>query len=56
MTMIGHIRGTLLYKQAPQLLVDVQGVGYEIVAPMTTFYHLPEIGCGGQFVYPFKYT
>lgn len=42
--MIGLIRGHILEKQAPLLLVDVQGVGYEINAPMTTFYKLPEIG------------
>lgn len=42
--MIGQIRGILIHKQAPQLLVDVQGVAYEIEAPMTTFYKLPEAG------------
>lgn len=42
--MIGQIRGTLLEKQPPFLLVDVNGVGYELSAPMSTFYHLPEIG------------
>lgn len=42
--MIGRIRGTLLNKQAPELLVDVQGVAYEIYAPMTTIYQLPDIG------------
>ncbi|MBL4584608.1 MAG: Holliday junction branch migration protein RuvA [Pseudomonadales bacterium] len=42
--MIGQIRGVLLEKQAPLLLVDVQGVGYEIQAPMTTFYAIPDIG------------
>ena len=42
--MIGQLRGTLLEKIAPQLLIDVNGVGYEIFAPMTTFYRLPEIG------------
>ncbi len=42
--MIGQIRGTLLEKQAPELLVDVAGVGYEIQAPMTTFYQLPAPG------------
>jgi holliday junction DNA helicase RuvA len=42
--MIGQIRGTIVEKQPPQLLVDVQGVGYEIDAPMSTFYRLPEIG------------
>ena len=42
--MIGQIRGTILEKQPPQLIVDVQGVGYEIDAPMGTFYQLPEVG------------
>ena len=42
--MIGQIRGILLEKQAPHLLVDVQGVGYEIQAPMPTFYAIPEVG------------
>lgn len=42
--MIGRIQGKLLIKQAPYLLVDVQGVGYEIEAPLSTFYQLPEVG------------
>jgi len=42
--MIGRITGVLLEKQAPELLVDVNGVGYEIQAPMTTIYQLPEVG------------
>ena len=42
--MIGQICGIILEKQPPQLLVDVQGVGYEIDAPMGTFYQLPDIG------------
>lgn len=42
--MIGQIRGTLLEKTPPQLILDVNGVGYEIDAPMSTFYKLPEIG------------
>lgn len=42
--MIGQIRGTLLEKQPPQLLLDVQGIGYEIDAPMGTFYRLPDVG------------
>ena len=41
--MIGRIRGTLLHKQAPQLLIDVNGIGYEVSAPMSTFYNLPEL-------------
>jgi holliday junction DNA helicase RuvA len=42
--MIGQIRGILIHKQPPHLMVDVQGVAYEIEAPMTTFYKLPETG------------
>lgn len=42
--MIGRIHGVLVAKQAPELLVDVQGVGYEILAPMTTIYQLPALG------------
>lgn len=42
--MIGRIRGKLLEKHAPELLVDVSGVGYEIQAPMTTIYQLPAPG------------
>jgi Holliday junction DNA helicase RuvA len=42
--MIGRIHGKLIDKQPPELLVDVNGVGYEIQAPMTTIYRLPEVG------------
>ncbi|MGB5276552.1 MAG: Holliday junction branch migration protein RuvA [Gammaproteobacteria bacterium] len=42
--MIGRIKGRLLSKQPPELLVDVQGVGYEMEAPMSTFYQLPSVG------------
>lgn len=42
--MIGSIRGTLLEKHSPELLVDVGGVGYELLAPLTTFIQLPELG------------
>ncbi|HED35153.1 MAG TPA: Holliday junction branch migration protein RuvA [Gammaproteobacteria bacterium] len=42
--MIGRIHGKIIEKQPPQLLIDVQGVGYEIDAPMSTFYQLPNLG------------
>lgn len=42
--MIGQIHGLIIEKQPPQLLIDVQGVGYEIDAPMSTFYQLPDVG------------
>ena len=42
--MIGRITGTLIEKRPPSVLVDVQGVGYELNVPMSTFYQLPVIG------------
>jgi holliday junction DNA helicase RuvA len=42
--MIGRVTGILLDKQPPLVLVDVQGTGYEIDVPMSTFYNLPAIG------------
>lgn len=44
--MIGRITGKLVLKQPPLLLVDVGGVGYELEAPMSTFYKLPSVGEG----------
>ena len=42
--MIGYLRGTLVHKDPPQLLVEVSGVGYEVEAPMSTWTRLPEVG------------
>ena len=42
--MIGRIKGTLVARQPPWIVVDVGGVGYELEAPMSTFYDLPELG------------
>lgn len=42
--MIGRVAGILAAKQPPQVLVDVNGVGYEIDVPMSTFYNLPGVG------------
>ena len=42
--MIGRLKGILIHKQPPWLVVDVHGVGYELEAPMSTFYDLPEMG------------
>lgn len=42
--MIGRLTGIIVEKQAPYLLVEVHGVGYELQAPMTTFFQLPDCG------------
>src|SRR5690606_1274390 len=42
--MIGFLKGTLVSKRPPSLTIDVAGVGYEVDAPMSTFYKLPELG------------
>jgi Holliday junction DNA helicase RuvA len=41
--MIGRLAGILLEKNPPQILLDVQGVGYEVDVPMSTFYNLPAL-------------
>ncbi|MCU7924224.1 MAG: Holliday junction branch migration protein RuvA [Candidatus Thiodiazotropha sp. (ex Dulcina madagascariensis)] len=42
--MIGRLRGELARKQAPHLLIDINGVGYELEAPLSTFFTLPDLG------------
>ena len=42
--MIAWLKGQLIEKQPPRILLDVNGVGYELEAPMTTFYDLPAKG------------
>ncbi|MCH1919689.1 Holliday junction branch migration protein RuvA [Shewanella sp. A3A] len=41
--MIGRLQGVIIEKQAPEVLIDVHGVGYELQMPMTSFYELPEL-------------
>lgn len=42
--MIGSLRGHLIFKQAPQIVIECSGVGYEVETPMSTFLDLPETG------------
>ncbi|MDH2925403.1 Holliday junction DNA helicase subunit RuvA [Nicoletella semolina] len=42
--MIGRLHGKVLEKSPPEMVLDVQGVGYEILLPMTSFYDLPQVG------------
>ncbi|MBM3203900.1 Holliday junction branch migration protein RuvA [Candidatus Woesearchaeota archaeon] len=42
--MIGFLRGIIVQRKPPSLLLEVAGVGYEIEVPMSTFYQLPEVG------------
>jgi holliday junction DNA helicase RuvA len=42
--MIGRLQGKVIEKQAPDLLIDVQGVGYEVLVSLNTFFDVPEVG------------
>jgi len=42
--MIARLAGTLIHKKAPLMVIDIAGVGYEVEAPLTVFYDLPETG------------
>ena len=42
--MIGRLQGKVISKQAPDLLLDVQGVGYELLIPLNTFFDIPDTG------------
>ncbi|CAH8196130.1 Holliday junction branch migration protein RuvA [Vibrio aestuarianus] len=42
--MIGRLRGILIEKQPPELLIEVAGIGYEVQMPMSCFYELPQVG------------
>ena len=42
--MIARLAGTLIHKQPPLIVIDIAGVGYEVEAPLSVFYDLPEIG------------
>src|SRR6056297_2410673 len=42
--MIGRLRGVIVTRQPPEILVDVAGVGYELQVPMSTFFRLPAVG------------
>ena len=42
--MIGQLRGKLVSKTPPEVIVDVAGIGYEVQVPMSTLYELPELG------------
>ena len=43
-SLIGRLRGTLAEKQPPHMILDVNGIGYEVEVPMTTLYRLPAVG------------
>ena len=54
--MIGRIQGTLVSVHPPRLLVDCQGIGYEVDVPMSTLYQLPQAGQKLHFLRTFKFV
>ena len=54
--MISRLTGVLSEKAPPFVLVDVNGVGYEVQVPMSTFYNLPELGAKVTLLTPVSYT
>ena len=48
--MIGRLRGEVVYKRPPFMMVEVNGVGYELEAPMSTFYELPPVGATVPYI------
>ena len=47
--MIARLNGLLIEKAPPLIVLDCAGVGYEVEVPMSTFYHLPELGAKVTF-------
>lgn len=41
--MIAYLNGVLIYKQAPHIIINVNGIGYELLVPMSTYYNLPDL-------------
>ena len=48
--MIGFLKGTLVEKKPPRVVIEVGGIGYELAAPMSTFYRLPQVGAHATLV------
>ncbi len=41
--MIGHLKGRIINKNPPEVLIEVEGIGYEVLCPMSTFYELDNL-------------